>query len=81
MKRPPTLVRNAVAVLTKRGHVADVDLDGRHYKVSWVAEGRKRLLVIAKTPSDHRVGKNCAAQLRRLLRVSEEAAEIEETSS
>jgi hypothetical protein len=73
MKRPPTKVRNAVAVLTKRGHVADVDLDGRHYKLSWTANGRNRHLVISKTPSDWRAGKNCVALLQRLLRASEKA--------
>jgi hypothetical protein len=66
-RRPPVLVREAVATLTSTGHSADVDLAGGHYKVSWVVAGRRHLLVLARSPSDHRAQANSRSLLRRLL--------------
>jgi hypothetical protein len=65
--RPPILVREAIVALAAQGHVADVDFDGRHFKVSWRQNGRRRLLIISKTPSDFRAAANSRATLRRLL--------------
>jgi hypothetical protein len=72
MKRSPDLVREAIAALAERGHTADIDISGRHYKISWVARGRKQMLIVGRSPSDYRASKNSAAQLKRLLRASEE---------
>lgn len=66
-RHPSPLVREAVAALAEHGHVADVTLDGRHFKVFWVVDGRKHLLVISRSPSDHRASANSRAALRRLL--------------
>jgi hypothetical protein len=70
-RRRSPLVDDAVAVLSASGHAADVDLDGAHIKVRWVANGRKHLLVIARTPSDRRACANSRSALRRLLRQEE----------
>jgi hypothetical protein len=67
-RRPPVSVREAIAVLTERGHVADVDLDGAHFKVRWTANGRRHLLVISRSPSIRRAAVESRATLRRLLR-------------
>jgi hypothetical protein len=61
------LIREAVATLGEHGRVADVDLNGTHYKVSWLAQGRRHTLVVAKTPSDVNAGKQSARALKRLL--------------
>lgn len=70
-RRHPPTVREAVAVLAEYGHVADIDLDGKHLKVEWTANGRRHLLVISKSPSDHRSIANSRSTLRRLLRQEE----------
>jgi hypothetical protein len=65
----PGFVREAVAVLDAHGHAADIDLGaGGHVKISWLTNGRKRMLVVGHTPSDRRADKNARAMLRRLLR-------------
>ena len=67
-RRQPDLVREAVIALAERGHVADVDLSGAgHFKVRWIANGRRHLLVVSRTPSDRRSAANARALLRRLL--------------
>jgi hypothetical protein len=67
-RRSSDLVREALAVLGERGHAADLDLAGKHFKIRWVANGRKQLLVIARSPSDCRACANSRATLRRVLR-------------
>jgi hypothetical protein len=52
-RRRPPVVREAIATLGERGHAADVDLDGTHFKIR-VADGRKHLLVVSRTPSGRR---------------------------
>jgi hypothetical protein len=66
-RRHPPVVREAIATLGERGHAADVDLDGTHFKIRWVADGRKHLLVVSRTPSDRRASANSRTILRRLL--------------
>jgi hypothetical protein len=67
--RPPALVSEAVAVLGRHGRTADVDLNGAHFKIRWTANnGRQQLLVVSRSPSDHRAAANARALLRRLLR-------------
>jgi hypothetical protein len=66
-------VREAVAVLGRLGCAVDIDADGKHFKVRWLSRGRKHVLVVSRSPSDHRARKNSAAQLKRLLRANEEA--------
>jgi hypothetical protein len=66
-RRSSDLVREALAVLGERGHAADLDLAGKHFKIRWVANGRKHLLVIAQSPSDCRACANSRATLRRIL--------------
>ena len=60
------LVDEAVTLLIERG-VKPVVKQGRHYKVQWMDSGHRRLLVIARTPSDFRAMRNNRAILRRLL--------------
>jgi hypothetical protein len=62
-RRSSDLVREALAVLGERGHAADLDLAGKHFKIRWVANGRKHLLVIARSPSDCRACANSRATL------------------
>ena len=72
MRRQPPLVKDAVAVLGARGRAVDVDVDGKHLKLRWVSNaGRRQLLVIARSPSDRRAGKNVQAILKRMLRDEE----------
>ena len=66
-RRHSELTREAVVVLAEHGYAADVDFDGKHFKVRWVQNGRQHLLVIAKTVSDRRAAVNSRATLRRLL--------------
>jgi hypothetical protein len=66
-RRPPVLIREAVATLASAGHSADVDLTGGYYKVTWTAAGRRHLLFLARSPSDRRAPANSRATLRRLL--------------
>jgi hypothetical protein len=73
-RRPSPLVRDAVTTLAQLGHAASLESSGKHYKVSWVAGGKRRALTIAKTPGDRRARANSLAVLRRLLRESETEA-------
>jgi hypothetical protein len=70
-RRPPLSVRECVIALSRVGHVADVDLDGAHFKVRWVANGKRHLLILSRSPSDWRSPANARATLRRLLRADE----------
>jgi hypothetical protein len=74
MKRPSNaLVRDAVEMLAARGFAPTVNEGSRHPKISWFDDkGRRYLLVISRTPSDHRARVNSLALLRRLLRTNEE---------
>ena len=67
-RRHSPLVREAVIVLAERGFAADIDLGGRHCKVSWLQNGHRRLLVISKTPSSRYAAISSRATLQRLLR-------------
>jgi hypothetical protein len=70
-RRPPVPIREAIAVLGERGCAVDIDLAGTHAKIFWNSGGRRHMLVVAKTPSDHRATKNARAFLRRVLRGGE----------
>jgi hypothetical protein len=61
-------VAEAVVVLAEHGLDADLDLCSRHFKVRRTAHGRRRLLIISKTPSDRHAAVLSRAQLKRLLR-------------
>jgi hypothetical protein len=61
------LAREAVVVLAKHGHAAEVDLEGEHFKIRWVQGDHNHFLVIARTASDRRAAANSRAVLRRLL--------------
>jgi hypothetical protein len=68
MSRFPPLVRDALAQLAAHGLTGNVE-PGPHFKVRFVDHhGRKRLLVISKSPSDRGAAKKNRSQLRRLLR-------------
>ena len=68
-----TLVREAVATLVAHGFVPIVNEAGKHPKICWNdRKGRRCILVISRTPSDHRSRVNSLALLRRLLRTNEE---------
>ena len=66
--RHSSLVREAVAVLGEHGFAADVDLDGKHVKVSWISGGHQHTLVVARSPSDRCADVQSCTLLRRLLR-------------
>jgi hypothetical protein len=66
-RRYSPLAREAIVILGERGHAADVDTAGKHIKIFWAVGGRKHLLVLARTPSDHRADANARSTLRRLL--------------
>jgi hypothetical protein len=70
-RRPPVPLREAVAALSAKGHAVDIDAHGKHFKLFWQVDGRKRLLVVARTPSDWRASANARANLRRILREEE----------
>jgi hypothetical protein len=70
MSRPNPLVLDALAMLAKRGFVPLVGKRGKHVKIRWVDAGRVYVLVVARTPSDHRSRLNSRAVLRRLLRAN-----------
>jgi hypothetical protein len=74
MKRPSiALVRDAVEMLVARGFAPTVKESSRHPKICWIDDkGRRCLLVISRTPSDHRTRANSLALLRRLLLTNEE---------
>lgn len=70
-RRHPSSVREAVVALADHGHVADIDVDGAHFKVRWTVNGHKHLLVISRSPSDRHSHANSRTLLRRLLREEE----------
>jgi hypothetical protein len=68
-RRHSDLVREAVVALAAAGHAADVDLGGAgHWKVRWTQNGRRRLLVISRSPGSCFAAVQSRATLRRLLR-------------
>jgi len=67
MRRPNELVREAVATVVAYGFVPTVRDGGKHFKVSWVANGRRRVLVISHSPSNQKARIRSRAVLRRLL--------------
>jgi hypothetical protein len=76
MKRASPLVRDAVEMLVARGFAPTVNDSSRHPKISWIDDnGRRCILVISRTPSDHRTRENSLALLRRLLRTN--AADVD----
>jgi hypothetical protein len=64
------MVDEAVTLLIERGF-KPVIKQGRHYKVQWMDNGNRRMLVIARSPSDFRAVRNNRAVLRRLIRNSD----------
>lgn len=67
-RRHPPILHEAIAVLSEHGHVADIDLAGSgHFKVHWIANGRRHLLVVSKSPGDRHAEANSRATPRRLL--------------
>lgn len=73
MKRPNNnLVRDAVEMLAARGFAPTISNGRKHPKICWVDEkGHHHLLVISRTPSDHRTRVNSLTLLRRLLRTNQ----------
>jgi hypothetical protein len=67
VNRVSELVHDAVFLLRDRGLVPTVSNGGKHFKVSWVANGRRHTLVISRSPSDRRARLASRAILRRLL--------------
>jgi hypothetical protein len=61
------LVREAIAAVVARGFTPAVRNGGKHFKVSWVANGRRRVLVISQSPSNRKARVQSRAVLRRLL--------------
>jgi hypothetical protein len=67
-RRHPSLAREAIAVLSDQGYSADIDLHGKHLKVTWTQDGRPRFLVIPRTPSNRYAASMTRAVLKRMLR-------------
>jgi len=68
MTRANPLVLDALDMLAKRGLVPVVGKRGKHIKIRWVDQGRTRLLVVSRTPSDRRSQLRSRTILKRLLR-------------
>ena len=65
--RRPGIVREAVATVVARGFTPTVRNGGKHFKVSWIANGRRSVLVISQSPSNRKARVQSRAVLRRLL--------------
>lgn len=61
------MVRDAIEMLIAQD-LAPTLTDGKHLKISWVVAGRRHVLVISRSPSNHRARANSRATLQRLLR-------------
>jgi hypothetical protein len=59
MKRSSFLVREAVAAISAHGSAVDVSLAGTHYKFSWASNGRRRLVVISRSPGQGNARSAC----------------------
>jgi hypothetical protein len=68
MSRPNPLVLEALNTLAARGLIPSVGTRGKHIKLCWFDHGRRYVLVISRSPSDHRAQLNSRTVLRRLLR-------------
>lgn len=67
MTRRHESLTDALARLAAAGFVARVE-HGRHLKVRWTDHaGRRWLLIVPRTPSDWRTGRNTRATVRRLI--------------
>jgi hypothetical protein len=71
--RHSPMVREAIVALAQHNHVADVDVAGAHFKISWVVDGRKHMLVISRSPSNRHAALKSRALLKRILRAEEAA--------
>jgi hypothetical protein len=61
------LLEDALATLRQAG-IKPQMVRNRHIKLSWIdQQGRRRCLVVALSPSDHRARRQSRAVLRRLL--------------
>jgi len=65
--RANPLVLEALDTLKARGLVPVVQNGGKHFKIRWVDHGRRYLLVVSRSPSNFRAGRNSRALLKRLL--------------
>jgi hypothetical protein len=70
MSRRNPLVADAVSMLTKHNLVPIIDDHGKHIKLRWLDQGRTRLLVVSRTPSDRHSQLSSRTILKRLLRNS-----------
>jgi hypothetical protein len=71
-RRPPVVVREAVAAIGARGRAIDVDLLGTHIKIRWEAGGRRMLVVSSRASRDHRTNHNTRTTLHQLLTQEEQ---------
>jgi hypothetical protein len=69
MTRANVLVHEAIATLTARGFIPSVS-GKKHVKIRWSDRGRSYVLVVSRSPSNHRARANSRALLRRLLRAN-----------
>jgi hypothetical protein len=65
------LLTEAVAILDERGFAADVDFGAKHLKIFWTANGRRRLVILSKSPGARRVNPASLARLKRMLGLGE----------
>jgi hypothetical protein len=67
MTRPNPLVLEALDTLKARGFVPVVKNGGKHFKITWVDQGRRFLLVVSRSPSTPYAERRSRALLKRLL--------------
>lgn len=60
------VVIKAVEMILAAGHKPTIK-QGKHVKITWIQDGRKRLLVCAASPSDRRAIYKMRSDLRRML--------------
>jgi hypothetical protein len=56
------------AEMRAAGITYEITHGGKHMQVQWSTNGKRRLYVVPRTPSDWRAAQNARAGIRRLLR-------------
>jgi hypothetical protein len=80
-RRPPELVRAALAELAAAGISATVESGGRHFKIHFIDRaGRSRFVVVARTPSDRRAWRKSRAVIRRMIAATGHPGQVEASS-
>ena len=67
-KQKDTMLASVLALLKSAGATVDSIQQRNHIKVKWSFKGKKFIIIVCKTESDHRSEKNTLAQVKRNLR-------------